>query len=120
ELRGMVVFFGQGDCAACHTPPHFHDGVLSSIGLSVSADKNSPLDSDPGFAAVLRREDGIGMFKTPGLRNVARTAPYMHNGAFKTLEEVVEFYNDGGGRGRGLDALNQDTKVAKLNLSEQQ
>lgn len=120
QLRGMVVFFGQANCIICHIPPHFHDGVLSSIGTTTSADKNAPLDDDPGFAAVMRREDGFGMFKTPGLRNVERTAPYMHNGAFKTLEEVVEFYNDGGGRGRGKDAFAQDSKVAKLDLSEQQ
>lgn len=120
QLRGMVVFFGQGSCAVCHTPPHFHDAVLSSIGVPVSAEKGAPLDPDPGFGAVLRRQDGFGMFKTPGLRNVERTAPYMHNGAFKTLEEVVEFYNDGGGRGRGLDVFSQDTKVTKLNLSQQQ
>lgn len=120
QLRGMVVFFGQGQCAVCHTPPNFHDGVLSSIGTTTSPDKNAPLDDDPGFAAVLRRDDGFGMFKTPALRNVARTAPYMHNGAFKTLEEVVEFYNDGGGRGRGHDVLSQDVKVSKLDLSDQQ
>ncbi|MGE0885031.1 MAG: cytochrome c peroxidase [Blastocatellales bacterium] len=120
QLRGMVVFFGQGQCAVCHTPPHFQDGVLSSIGTTASPDKNAPLDSDPGFGAVIRRQDGFGMFKTPSLRNVERTAPYMHNGAFKTLEEVVEFYNDGGGRGRGLDVYSQDSKVAKLDLSEQQ
>ena len=120
QLRGMVVFLGQANCIICHIPPHFHDGVLSSIGTTTSADKNAPLDDDPGFAAVMRREDGFGMFKTPGLRNVERTAPYMHNGAFKTLEEVVEFYNDGGGRGRGKNAFAQDAKVAKLELSEQQ
>lgn len=120
QLRGLVVFMGQGQCAVCHTPPHFHDGVLSSIGTTTSPDKNSPIDPDPGFGAVLRRQDGFGMFKTPGLRNVERTAPYMHNGAFKTLEEVVEFYNDGGGRGRGQDAYSQDSKVAKLDLTEQQ
>ncbi len=120
QLRGMVVFFGQGQCAACHTPPHFHDGVLSSIGVPVSPEKGAPLDADPGFGAVIRRQDGFGMFKTPGLRNVARTAPYMHNGAFKTLEEVVEFYNDGGGLGRGLDVYSQDVQVAKLDLTEQQ
>lgn len=120
QLRGMVVFFGQGNCAACHVPPHFHDGALGAIGVTASADKNSSLDADPGFASVLRREDGFGVFKTPGLRNVERTAPYMHNGAFKTLEEVVEFYNDGGGRGRGLDVFSQDAKVAKLDLSDQQ
>ncbi len=120
QLRGLVIFVGQGQCAICHTPPNFHDGVLSSIGTTTSPDKNSPIDSDPGFGAVLRRPDGFGMFKTPGLRNVERTAPYMHNGAFKTLEEVVEFYNDGGGRGRGQDAYSQDSKVAKLNLTDQQ
>ncbi len=120
QLRGMVVFLGQGQCAVCHTPPNFHDGVLSSIGTTTSPDKNAPIDADPGFGAVIRREDGFGMFKTPGLRNVERTAPYMHHGAFKRLEEVVEFYNDGGGRGRGQDAFSQDSKVAKLNLTEQQ
>lgn len=120
QLRGLVVFMGQGQCTICHTPPNFHDGVLSSIGTTTSPDKNSPIDPDPGFGAVVRREDGFGMFKTPALRNVERTAPYMHNGAFKTLEEVVEFYNDGGGRGRGQDAYSQDSKVAKLNLTEQQ
>lgn len=120
QLRGLVIFMGQGQCAICHTPPKFHDDVLSSIGTTTSADKNSPIDPDPGFGAVLRRPDGFGMFKTPGLRNVERTAPYMHNGAFKTLEEVVEFYNDGGGRGRGQNPYSQDSKVAKLDLTEQQ
>lgn len=120
QLRGMVVFFGQGQCVACHIPPHFHDGALSSLGVPATAEKGAPLDADPGFGAVLRRQDSFGMFKTPGLRNVARTAPYMHNGVFNTLEEVIDFYNDGGGRGRGLEVFSQDTKVAKLNLSEQQ
>ena len=120
QLRGLVVFIGQGQCAVCHTPPNFHDGALSSIGAPVSPEKNAPLDNDPGFGAVSRRQDSFGMFKTPGLRNVARTAPYMHNGAFKTLEEVMEFYNDGGGRGRGLDVFSQDSKVSKLDLTEQQ
>ncbi len=120
QLRGMVVFFGQGQCAVCHTPPKFHDDVLSSIGTPASAEKGAPHDSDPGFGAVIRRQDGFGMFKTPGLRNIERTAPYMHNGAFKTLEEVIDFYNDGGGRGRGLEVPSQDTKVQKLDLSDQQ
>lgn len=88
--------------------------------MTVSPEKNAPLDSDPGFGSVIRRPDGFGMFKTPGLRNVSRTAPYMHNGAFNTLEEVVDFYNDGGGRGRGLDVYSQDAKVAKLDLTERQ
>jgi cytochrome c peroxidase len=120
QLRGMVVFFGQGQCAVCHIPPHFHDDALAGLGVPATAEKGAPVDTDPGFGAVIRKRDGYGMFKTPGLRNISRTAPYMHNGVFKTLEEVVEFYNDGGGRGRGLDVYSQDAKVAKLDLTEQQ
>lgn len=120
QLRGMVVFFGQGQCAVCHIPPHFHDGVLASTGVPVSLEKGAPLDNDPGFGAVIRRRDAFGQFKTPGLRNISRTAPYMHNGIFRTLEEIVEFYNDGGGRGRGVEVISQDSKVEKLNLSSQQ
>lgn len=120
ELRGLVVFFGQGQCAVCHIPPNFHDGVLASTGVPVSLEKGAPLDNDPGFAAVIRRRDAFGQFKTPGLRNVSRTAPYMHNGIFRTLEEIVEFYNDGGGRGRGIEVISQDSKVEKLDLTEQQ
>lgn len=120
QARGLVVFLGQGQCAACHTPPLFHDSGLSAIGVPASAEKGAPLDTDPGFGAVIHRADSFGMFKTPTLRNVSRTAPYMHNGVFATLEEVVDFYNDGGGRGRGLKVPNQDFKVAQLNLTGQQ
>jgi cytochrome c peroxidase len=120
QLRGMVLFFGQAQCAVCHIPPHFHDGVLASTGVPVSLEKGAPLDTDPGFAAVIRRRDGFGQFKTPGLRNVSQTAPYMHNGLFQTLEDVVEFYNDGGGRGRGIAVISQDSKVAKLDLTEEE
>lgn len=120
QLRGMVVFFGQGQCAVCHIPPHFHDGVLASTGVPVSLEKGAPLDTDPGFGTVIRRRDAFGQFKTPGLRNISRTAPYMHNGIFRTLEDIVEFYNDGGGRGRGIEVISQDSKVEKLNLTSQQ
>jgi cytochrome c peroxidase len=120
QLRGLVVFFGAGQCAACHTAPLFHDGGVSAIGVPAASERGAPLDTDPGFGAVIRRVDSFGTFKTPGLRNVARTAPYMHNGALATLEEVVDFYNEGGGRGRGLEVPNQDFKIAKLNLTEQQ
>ncbi len=120
QLRGMVVFFGQGQCAVCHIPPHFHDDALASLGVPISAEKGAPLDTDPGFGAVIRKRDGFGSFKTPGLRNISRTAPYMHNGVFKTIEEVIDFYSDGGGRGRGIEVYAQDAKVVKLDLSEQQ
>ena len=75
----------------------------------------------PSLPAVASRRPGCcGALLCTTARNVSRTAPYMHNGAFKTLEEVVDFYNDGGGRGRGLDVYSQDSKVAKLDLNERQ
>jgi len=120
QLRGLVSFFGQGQCNACHIAPLFQDDAVAALGVPATKDKNAPLDADPGFGAVLRRPDGIGKFKTPGLRNVAQTAPYMHNGVFDTLEEVIDFYNEGGGAGRGLQVNGQDFRVTKLELTDQQ
>ena len=59
----------------------------------------------------------VGAFKTPTVRNAAVTAPYMHNGVFKTLEEVVSFYNKGGGQGLGYEVENQTLPFDKLNLT---
>ncbi|NOT62031.1 MAG: hypothetical protein HOP19_17595, partial [Acidobacteria bacterium] len=120
QLRGLVTFFGSGQCNVCHIAPVFHDDSVASIGVPTKNEKGAPLDADAGFGAVLRRADGIAQFKTPGLRNIERTAPYMHNGSFATLEDVVKFYNEGGGRGRGLSADSQDFRVKKLDLTEQQ
>jgi cytochrome c peroxidase len=120
QLRGMVTFFGQGQCNVCHVAPLFHDDAVSAIGVPARNEKGAPLDTDAGFGAVLRRADGIAKFKTPGLRNVERTAPYMHNGSLATLEDVVKFYNEGGGLGRGLPVEGQDFRVKKLELTEQQ
>jgi cytochrome c peroxidase len=120
QLRGLVSFFGQGQCNVCHIAPLFQDDAVSAIGVPAAKDKSAALDADPGFGAVLRRPDGIGKFKTPGLRNVTQTAPYMHNGVFDTLEEVIDFYNEGGGVGRGLQVNGQDFRVTKLELTEQQ
>jgi cytochrome c peroxidase len=72
QLRGLVSFFGQGQCNACHIAPLFQDDAVAAIGVPATKDKHAPLDADPGFGAVLRRPDGIGKFKTPGLRNVAQ------------------------------------------------
>jgi cytochrome c peroxidase len=120
QLRGMVAFFGQGQCNVCHIAPLFHDDSVAAIGVPAKNEKGAPLDADAGFGAVLRRADGIAKFKTPGLRNIERTAPYMHNGSFATLEDVVKFYNEGGGLGRNLPIEGQDFRVKKLELTEQQ
>jgi len=71
--------------------------------------------ADSGRAAVTGMRDALGAFKTPSLRNVARTAPYMHDGSVATLEEVVEFYNDGGNPNPYQDP---DIRPLKLDASE--
>jgi cytochrome c peroxidase len=74
-----------------------------------------PLKEDLGRYVVTKDEKDKKAFKTPTLRNVTLTPPYTHNGAFKTLEEVVDFYNKGGG-----DDPNQSDKIFKLNLTDRE
>ena len=88
EIRGLDVFMTRGNCADCHMPPLFTDHRMSNIGLE-----------EPAVDRGLGERTGIawhaGRFKTPSLRNVVATAPYMHDGRFATLEEVVAFYATG-------------------------
>lgn len=111
ELEGMAVFVraDKGNCAACHVitrgpagePPLFTDFTYDNLGVPRNADARffTPGVADEGLAVTLR-DRGIagaaamaGKYRVPTLRNIARTAPYMHNGVFTTLREVVEFYN---------------------------
>lgn len=89
--RGMKIFFGKGVCSACHSGPNFTDNGFHNIGIGM--DKENP---DQGRAAISKLEGDTGAFKTPTLREIARTAPYMHDGSLKTLEDVVEHYTKGG------------------------
>ncbi len=124
DRRGFDVFAGKGRCARCHVPPlfggshpsDFSTPVLAALGVPVTP-AGGAVDPDPGRGAVTRRAKDASVFKTPTLRNVDRTAPYFHNGAFATLESVVDFYDKGGGRGLGLDVPNQDPDVRKLDLT---
>ena len=92
EKAGLAVFRGKGHCNTCHVGPNFTDEQLHNTGV---AWKDGKLD-DLGA--------GEGNFKTPTLREVARTAPYMHDGSLATLEDVLEFYSQGGRPNPGLDA----------------
>jgi cytochrome c peroxidase len=76
------------------------------------------LDADLGKFDLTKAEIHRNSFKTPTLRNVELTAPYMHNGVFKTLEEVIDFYNDGGGNGLGFNLPHQTLPEDKLNLTD--
>src|SRR5262245_46471513 len=84
QVRGMDVFFKKAQCDACHIGFNFTDGSYANIG--VGTDRPNP---DVGRFAVTGREEERGAFKTPTLREIEHTAPYMHDGSFKTLEEVV-------------------------------
>ena len=88
--KGMKIFFGKGHCSACHVGPNFPDQAFHNIG--VGFDKEKP---DLGRHEVTKVEGDKGAFKTPTLREIDRSAPYMHDGRFKTLEEVVDYYDKG-------------------------
>ncbi len=87
--RGHVVFMGKGKCFDCHFSPDFTGDEFKNIGLY-----NATTLTDKGRYTITRHTTDIGKFKVPGLRNVALTAPYMHNGMFANLRDVVNYYNN--------------------------
>ena len=89
--RGYNVFFHKAHCSACHSGPNFSDAGFHNLGVGITQ-----AEPDVGRMAISKQLGDRGAFKTPTLREIARTAPYMHDGSLKTLEEVVEFYAKGG------------------------
>jgi len=85
--RGMKLFLGKANCSACHAGASFTDNGFHNIGVP---------GTDEGRAAINKSAGDKGAFKTPTLREIARSAPYMHDGSLKSLEEVVAHYNKGG------------------------
>ncbi len=109
-LRGREIFFtDKGSCTACHVGPNFTDELYHNLGVGMDAEK-----PDLGRYDVTKEEKDKGAFKTPTIRNVALSAPYMHDGTHKTLEEVVVWYDKGGHPNPMLDP-----KIKKLNLTDQ-
>ena len=98
--RGMEIFNGKATCVACHSGPLFSDQSFHNLGIGMNATK-----PDIGREAVTKDPKDRGKFKTPGLRNVANTYPYMHDGQTPTLEAVVELHNKGGISNPDLDPL---------------
>ncbi len=107
--RGRKIFFGTGVCSACHAGPNFTDNGFHNVGIGM--DKPKP---DIGREELSKLEGDRGSFKTPTLREIARTAPYMHDGSLKTLEDVVNHYVKGGIANPYLDE-----EIFPLKLSEQ-
>jgi cytochrome c peroxidase len=108
QQRGLQIFRGRGNCTACHVGPTFSDERLHNTGVAW----RDRVFTDPGGFGVTNRPEDRGAFKTPTLREVARTSPYMHDGSFRTLDEVVEFYSEGGRRNPA-----QDPEIRPLRLT---
>ena len=99
EQRGMDLYFGKARCDLCHRGPNLTAEEYRNIGVGMDAE--SP---DLGRFDVTGKEEDKGAFKTPSLRNVAMTAPYMHDGSEATLEDVVRYYERGGNANPWLDS----------------
>jgi cytochrome c peroxidase len=108
EQAGLAIFQGRGRCATCHGGPNLTDGGFHNTGVAWLDGRFA----DEGRFIVSQNPRDHGAFKTPTLREVALTGPYMHDGSLKTLDDVVEFYSKGGRRNPYLDP-----RVRALNLS---
>ncbi|MCD0489538.1 hypothetical protein LPB86_14950 [Pedobacter sp. MC2016-14] len=129
EKAGYNLFMGKAKCGSCHfaplfngTPsPLFNKSEAEVLGLPAKADTaKAKLDEDPGRFTLNPYPQYQHAFKTTTLRNVSRTAPYMHNGAYQTLEQVLDFYNRGGGAGIGINLENQTLAPEPLNLDKKE
>jgi len=108
--RGMALFFGKANCSNCHSGANFSDEQYHNLGVGMTSEK-----PDLGRYEITKKEADRGAFKTPTLRNVASTAPYMHDGSQKTLTEVMVWYNKGGHPNPWLS-----DKMKPLNLTEEE
>ncbi len=126
EINGFNLFMGKAKCGTCHfiplfsgaKPPRYYYMESEVIGVPAAKDKaNARLDPDSGRYLATGYPIHIFSFKTSSLRNIALTAPYMHNGVFNSLQEVIDFYNDGGGKGLHISPKNQSLPFDKLDLT---
>lgn len=134
QKRGLALFSGKANCIACHHGPLLTDQSFHATGtpeidpLKTETDRISTrhffakvngypeprtVDADYGLEFITKKSSDRGKFKTPSLRELRWTAPYMHNGAFETLEDVVEFYMRGGGK-----HANKDKRLKRFELSD--
>ncbi|GAB5416965.1 MAG: cytochrome c peroxidase [Crocinitomicaceae bacterium] len=129
-IRGYNLFSGKAACATCHfaptfsglVPPSFLESESEVLGVPKVFKEPYILDADQGryMNRILKEQAPFYefSFKTPTIRNVELTAPYMHNGALTTLEEVLEFYNEGGGQGLGMEVPHQTLPADALELTD--
>jgi len=110
QMRGMSVFFDKAQCDRCHEDSNFTLNAYNNIGIGT--DKPDP---DLGRYVITQDPRDWGVFKVPTLREIEHTAPYMHDGSLKTLEDVVDYYDRGGNPNRNLDPA-----IRKLHLTDQE
>jgi len=127
EKNGFNLYMGKAKCATCHffplfngsVPPMFNETESEVLGVPLkNQTENAVADDDLGEYSVTKAPLKKHAFKTPTVRNTAITFPYMHNGVYQTLEEVIDFYNRGGGAGIDINLDNQTLPTDKLNLSK--
>ena len=111
QVRGFKLFTGKAKCAACHSAPNFTDDGFHNIGLASWGDKNPDVGRYSQRPLKLMK----GAFKTPTLRDIERTAPYFHDGASKTLAEVVNHYSKG-----GVVKTNLSPNMRKIDLTKKE
>ncbi len=124
ELQGFNLFTGKAKCATCHfvplfngiTPPKYVESETEVLGVPGSM-SDSTLDPDPGYFGVIGVDSYKYAFKVPTVRNISKTTPYMHNGVYETLDQVMEFYNNGGATGLGINLPNQTLPEERLGLT---
>lgn len=135
QQRGLALFLGKANCVACHKGPNLTDNQFHNLGVPDEGVTRNPaamaslrfdakrmeypdweaLEHDPGRALVSKKPEDFGKFRTMGLRNIEQSPPYMHNGALNTLDEVVQFYNRGGG-----EVPNKSPLMRPLGLTDQE
>jgi len=111
ELHGLWLYESKGQCWRCHTGKNFTDENFHNTGVSWGGD-------DLGRHAVTRKETDRGKYKTPTLRGVKLRAPYMHDGSLKSLDDMVEFYNRGGGANPHLDSTMRPLNLTKEEMAD--
>jgi cytochrome c peroxidase len=127
EIQGYTIFSGKALCGSCHffplfnglTPPFYSDNEFEVVGTPANK-QNSKLATDSGRYKISKNKIHLNAYKTPSIRNISKTAPYMHNGVYTTVDEVIEFYRKGGGKGFGLNVTNQTLPFDSLQLSNKE
>ena len=124
--KGFNLFMSKAQCATCHFVPQFNGVKPPYIGSEfevIGVPKDTAfqhLSNDKGRFDVNPATETLHAFRTGTIRNAARTAPYMHNGIFSSLSEVIDFYNNGGGAGRKLPVGNQTLAADHLQLTNEE